>query len=86
MLDFLPEAMREPTVLAIPFFVTMVVLEWVAAWKLEHTEGERPSQRAPDRPHSPVGSYNSRDSRTSLSMGLVSIGTSAAWKLLGLLV
>lgn len=85
MLDFLPEAMREPTVLAIPFFVTMVVLEWVAAWKLERTEGLRPSQHGPDRPHSPTGSYNSRDSRTSLYMGLVSIATSAVWKLLGLL-
>ncbi|MYR07669.1 C-5 sterol desaturase [Gordonia sp. SID5947] len=84
MLDILPEAMREPTVLAIPFFVLMVALEWTAAWKLEHTETERPSRRR-ERSSGPPGSYNARDSRASLLMGLVSIGTSAAWKLLALL-
>uniref|UniRef100_UPI003D8C4FFA sterol desaturase family protein n=1 Tax=Gordonia sp. B7-2 TaxID=3420932 RepID=UPI003D8C4FFA len=84
MLDFLPEAMREPTVVAIPFFVTMVVLEWVAAAKLEHTETQRPSQREV-RESSAAGTYNWRDSRASLQMGLVSIATSAGWKALGLL-
>lgn len=84
MLDFLPEAMREPTVLAIPFFVVMLTLEWLAAWRLEHTETERPSQREV-RASSEPGTYNWRDSRASLSMGLVSIATSAGWKLLGLL-
>jgi sterol desaturase/sphingolipid hydroxylase (fatty acid hydroxylase superfamily) len=84
MLDFLPEAMREPTVVAIPFFVTMVALEWLAAWKLDHTDIERPSSRT-DGTLSERGSYNSRDSRASLLMGLVSIATSAGWKALALL-
>lgn len=89
MLDFLPEAMREPTVLAVPFFVTMVALEWWAAWKLDHTDRERPSQRAQSagtqRLSAEPGTYNPRDSRASLLMGVVSIGTSAAWKALALL-
>ncbi|MGV9826895.1 MULTISPECIES: sterol desaturase family protein [unclassified Gordonia (in: high G+C Gram-positive bacteria)] len=76
MLDLLPEAMREPTVIAIPFFVTMLVIEWCAAAKLEHDEGEQ---------RSPAGAYERRDARASLSMGVVSIATSAAWKFLGLL-
>ncbi|MGC5258075.1 sterol desaturase family protein [Gordonia sp. DT218] len=84
MFDFLPQAMREPTVLAIPFFVLMVVLEWVAAWKLEHTETDRPSQHGTGVA-APRGSYNARDSRASLLMGLVSIATSAGWKVLALL-
>ncbi|AZG47014.1 sterol desaturase family protein [Gordonia insulae] len=84
MLDVLPEAMREPTVLAIPFFVLMLTLEWVAAWKLEHTEVDRPSERATRTPAAP-GSYNTRDSRASLLMGVVSIATSAGWKSLALL-
>lgn len=89
MLDFLPEAMREPTVLAVPFFVAMVALEWWAAWKLDHTERDRPAQRAhlhgTRRSSSAPGSYNIRDARASLLMGVVSIGTSAAWKALALL-
>ncbi len=84
MFDFLPEAMREPTVLAIPFFVAMVALEWTAAWRLEHIESDRPSQRDRAVPTTP-GAYNTRDSRTSVLMGLVSIVTSAGWKLLALL-
>ncbi|MFW0783735.1 sterol desaturase family protein [Gordonia sp. CPCC 206044] len=84
MLDFLPDAMREPTVLAIPFFVLMVALEWTSAWKSEHIENRRPSQEDMRTPSTP-GTYNPRDSRTSLLMGLVSVGTSAGWKILGLL-
>ncbi|MEE4025473.1 sterol desaturase family protein [Gordonia sp. PKS22-38] len=84
MIDLLPEAMREPTVLAIPFFVVMVGLEWWAAWRLDHTDHERPSQRA-QRVPAERGTYNPRDSRASLLMGVVSIGTSAAWKALALL-
>lgn len=77
MLDLLPDPMREPTVLAIPFFVTMLAIEWFAAWKLEDADGD-------GRP--PRGAYEKRDARASLSMGVVSIATSAVWKLLGLLV
>ncbi|WP_040518437.1 sterol desaturase family protein [Gordonia neofelifaecis] len=72
MLDFLPEPMREPTVLAIPFFVLLLALETYAASKLEHDENGsgRPAK----------GAYDGRDARASIWMGVVSIGTSAAWK------
>ncbi|MFW0793127.1 sterol desaturase family protein [Gordonia sp. CPCC 205515] len=46
MLDALPEAMREPTVLAIPFFVLMVALEWWAAWKLDRGRYDARDSRA----------------------------------------
>ncbi|KNA91279.1 sterol desaturase family protein [Gordonia sp. w5E2] len=77
MLELLPDPMREPTVLAIPFFVTMLAIEWFAAYKLEESD---------DEGRAPKGAYEKRDARASLSMGVVSIATSAAWKLLGLLV
>ncbi|GAA3949006.1 sterol desaturase family protein [Gordonia caeni] len=76
MLDFLPAAMREPTVLAIPFFVLMLGLEFFAAAKLEDTDEEG---------RAPKGSYFSKDTKASLLMGVVSIGTSAATKVVALL-
>ncbi|MFM9379199.1 sterol desaturase family protein [Gordonia sp. VNK21] len=78
MLDFLPEAMREPTVIAIPFFVVMLGLELFAAARLEHDEesGGRPAR----------GAYQAGDARASLLMGLISIGTSALSKFLTLFV
>ena len=79
MLDSLPEMMREPTVVAIPFFVTMLTLEAVAAWKLEHDDSDQA-----DDGRRPRGAYDFRDARASLLMGLVSIGTSAFWKFLAL--
>lgn len=75
MLDFLPEPMREPTVLAIPFFAVLLLLETYAAAKLEREDGD-------GRP--PKGAYERRDARTSILMGLVSIGTSAFWKFVAL--
>ncbi|UEA61020.1 sterol desaturase family protein [Gordonia otitidis] len=77
MLDLLPDPMREPTVLAIPFFVAMLAIEWFAAWKLEDSDADG---------RAPRGGYESRDARASVSMGIVSIATSAVWKLLGLFV
>ncbi|WP_440713518.1 sterol desaturase family protein [Gordonia sp. FQ] len=75
MLDFLPAAMREPTVLAIPFFVLMLGLEFFAAARLEdHDDEGRP----------PKGSYYGKDTRASLWMGVVSIGTSALSKFIAL--
>ncbi|ALG86457.1 sterol desaturase family protein [Gordonia phthalatica] len=76
MLELLPEAMREPTVVAIPFFVTMLSLEAFAAWKLDREDD------ADGRPAK--GAYEFKDARASLLMGLVSIGTSAFWKFLAL--
>ncbi|OUC77012.1 sterol desaturase family protein [Gordonia lacunae] len=92
MLEFLPEPMREPTVLAIPFFVTLLAIEWFAAAKLEHDEHEPTGDGAAEaeavrRPgQAPPGAYDSRDARSSVSMGLVSIATSTFWKFLGLLL
>jgi sterol desaturase/sphingolipid hydroxylase (fatty acid hydroxylase superfamily) len=73
-LDFLPPQMRDPVLFAIPFFLLLLTVEWAAARKLEHLE---------DRPA--TGGYHARDARTSISMGLVSIATMGAWKLLALL-
>ncbi|UZF56424.1 sterol desaturase family protein [Gordonia polyisoprenivorans] len=96
MLDLLPDPMHEPTVLAIPFFVALLVLEWFAAWKLEDraTDTEATDTEDTDTEdtgpaverRSPVGAYEKRDARASISMGLVSIATSAVWKIAGLLV
>lgn len=76
MLDFLPSVMREPTILAIPFFLVMLGLESFAAAKLETADR---SGRAPK------GSYSGADTKASLWMGVVSIGTSALAKSLALL-
>ncbi|MGB6039975.1 MAG: sterol desaturase family protein [Gordonia sp. (in: high G+C Gram-positive bacteria)] len=90
MLDFLSEPMRDPTVLAIPFFVTMMLLEIFAAVRSERGAGMASGGIDPDgvdpaAPHS-VGAYEGRDARASIYMGLVSIGTSAVWKFLALFV
>ncbi|MFT3716526.1 MAG: sterol desaturase family protein [Gordonia sp. (in: high G+C Gram-positive bacteria)] len=77
MLDFLPAAMREPTVLAIPFFVIMLGLEYFAAAKLEHDE------KTDDGRHE-RGAYDSKDTKASLWMGFVSIFTSAFGKFIAL--
>ncbi|OBY32898.1 sterol desaturase family protein [Mycolicibacter kumamotonensis] len=66
----LPGPMRDPVLFAIPFFLLLLTLEWTAARKLEDLER---------------GSYRSRDAWTSISMGLVSVATTAGWKLLALL-
>jgi sterol desaturase/sphingolipid hydroxylase (fatty acid hydroxylase superfamily) len=78
-LDVLPPQMRDPVLFAIPFFVLLLILEWTAARKLERIEsaGER------SRPLS--GAFHTRDSWASISMGLVSVATTAAWKFIALL-
>ncbi|MFS0896163.1 sterol desaturase family protein [Mycolicibacterium litorale] len=63
--------MREPVLFAIPFFLVLLIVEWTAARRLEHLES---AERAP------AGAYVARDAWTSLSMGLVSVVTMAAWK------
>ncbi|OKH65241.1 C-5 sterol desaturase [Mycobacterium sp. SWH-M1] len=79
-LTVLPPAMRDPVLFAIPFFLLLLVIEWVAARKLEHVVAEQDSQ---DRPG--AGAYLSRDAWASISMGLVSVATMGAWKFLALL-
>ncbi len=75
----LPPQMRDPVLFAIPFFLLLLTLEWAAARKLQHIE----ASAAEARPGS--GAYLARDSWASISMGLVSIATSAGWKALALL-
>ena len=75
MLEYLPKPWLEPTVLAIPFFVLMLGLEYWAAAKLEHDE------KLDDGRHE-RSSYYSKDAKASLWMGFVSIFTSLAGKLL----
>lgn len=78
VLEFLPPPMRDPVMFAIPFFLLLLTIEWTAARRLEHVdpaEGDR----------APAGAFHTRDAWTSVSMGLVSVATTAGWKLLALL-
>src|SRR6185312_11715961 len=82
----LPEQMRDPVLFAIPFFLLLLTLEWTAARKLAHIAAERPEGTDdPARSRPASGAYLARDSMASISMGLVSVATSAAWKTLALL-
>ncbi|PYE20672.1 sterol desaturase/sphingolipid hydroxylase (fatty acid hydroxylase superfamily) [Williamsia limnetica] len=76
----LPQPLRDPVALAIPFFLLLLVIESAAARVLERREGLNTDLERP-RP----GAYRSADARASISMGLVSIGTMAIWKGLALL-
>src|ERR1700741_984406 len=72
--------MRDPVLFAIPFFLLLLILEWTAARKLERLETAAAEQARPaSRAHL------ARDSVASISMGLVSIATTAGWKTLALL-
>ncbi|PQM48449.1 hypothetical protein C1Y40_01328 [Mycobacterium talmoniae] len=73
-LSVLPEQMRDPVLFAIPFFLLLLILEWLAARKLEQLE-----------PRPAAGAYLARDAWASISMGLVSVATTAGWKFLALL-
>ena len=75
-LDVLPPQMRDPVLFAIPFFLLLLILEWIASRKLERLEED-------DR--DPSGAYLKRDAWASISMGLVSIATTGVWKGLALL-
>ncbi|WP_199256029.1 sterol desaturase family protein [Mycolicibacterium mengxianglii] len=75
VLAVLPPQMRDPVLFAIPFFLLLLTIEWTAARKLEHLEDNRPA----------AGAYVTRDAWASLSMGLVSVATTAGWKFLALL-
>ena len=78
-LSALPVQMRDPVLFAIPAFLSLLILEWTAARKLRSLENV-------DDPNRPVsGAYLARDSWASISMGLVSVATTAAWKFVALL-
>ncbi|MGA5465504.1 sterol desaturase family protein [Mycobacterium sp. NPDC050041] len=74
-LDVLPPQMRDPVLFAIPFFLLLLIVEWTAARKLEDARDGR----------APAGAFHSRDAWASISMGLVSIATTGAWKFAALL-
>ena len=49
-LDVLPPQMRDPVLFAIPFFLLLLIVEWTAARKLEHSNrtcGPAGRRRAP---------------------------------------
>jgi sterol desaturase/sphingolipid hydroxylase (fatty acid hydroxylase superfamily) len=78
VLDFLavlPAQMRDPVLFAVPFFLLLLIIEWTAARKLEQLDADR----------TPSGAYLRRDALASISMGLVSVATTGAWKFLALL-
>ena len=83
VLSAMPSPMRDPVLFAIPFFILLLALEWTAARKLEDADTVSGSGAEPGRPA--AGAYLSPDARASITMGLVSIATMAAWKFLGLL-
>ncbi|ANH39750.1 Fatty acid hydroxylase superfamily protein [Nocardioides dokdonensis FR1436] len=84
--DALPEALRDPVALAAPFFVLMIGLEALAALLLEDDEQPAGERRTSDGRAAPRrGGYERRDALTSLTLGVVSAATMAAWKGLGLL-
>ena len=76
----LPAQMRDPVLFAIPFFLFFLTLEWTAARKLERIEAAAAAGQRPA-----TGAYLTRDSVASISMGLVSVATTAGWKSLALL-
>ena len=73
--DVLPPMMHDPVTYAIPFFLIMLIIEWVSAGKLVHDEAER----------APAGSYLRPDAWASIKMGLVSIATSGVLNAVALL-
>jgi sterol desaturase/sphingolipid hydroxylase (fatty acid hydroxylase superfamily) len=73
--DVLPPLMHDPVIYAVPFFLLLLIIEWVAARKLAHVEGERP----------PSGAYRKPDAWASIWMGLVSVGTSGILNFIALL-
>ena len=82
-LSVLPPQTRDPVLFAIPFFLLLLVLEWTAARKLERIESDGADAAHVQRPG--PGAYLARDAWASISMGLVSVATTAGWKALGLL-
>ena len=88
-LSALPAQMRDPVLFAIPAFLTLLILEWTAARKLERLENAGDSAvggAAAGQPSRPLcGAYLANDSWASISMGLVSVATTAAWKFIALL-
>jgi sterol desaturase/sphingolipid hydroxylase (fatty acid hydroxylase superfamily) len=70
----LPPLMHDPVMYAVPFFLLLLVIEWAAARTLAHDE-----QRAP------AGASSRPDAWASISMGLVSIGTSGVLNFVALL-
>ena len=64
--DVLPPLMHDPVTFAIPFFLVLLIIEWVSAGKLVHDEAERAT----------AGAYLRPDAWASIKMGLVSIATS----------
>jgi len=83
-LDVLPPQMRDPVLFAIPFFLLLLIVEWTAARKLDGLTDAREEPTAADE-RSPAGAYLQRDAWASISMGLVSIATTGAWKFVALL-
>ncbi|GAA4116726.1 sterol desaturase family protein [Nocardioides fonticola] len=77
----LPEPLRDPVALAIPFFLLAVILEAGAAALLDDDRPEA-ERVAPDgRPLPLRGAYERHDAMASMLMGLISVGTTSVLKL-----
>ncbi|MGV0816065.1 sterol desaturase family protein [Mycolicibacterium boenickei] len=67
--------MHDPVTFALPFFVLLLIIEWTAASRLAHTEGDR----------APAGAYLKSDAWASIWIGLVSVVTSGMMNSVALL-
>jgi sterol desaturase/sphingolipid hydroxylase (fatty acid hydroxylase superfamily) len=84
--ESLPEPLRDPVALAVPFFVFFVVVEALAAALLVDAEPGPAVRVAADGRAMPVpGGYARQDSRASISMGAVSVATMAFFKFIALI-
>ena len=82
----LPEPLRDPVALAVPFFVALVVVEALAARFLEDERPESERVGPDGRVVPATGGYDRADATASLTMGAVSVVTLTAWKALALVV
>lgn len=83
--DAVPEPLRDPVALAVPFFVLFVAVEGLAAYLLEDERPEEQRRAADGRAMPLPGGYSRPDALASITMGAVSVATMTAWKSLGLL-
>lgn len=78
------EPLRDPVTLAVPAFVAFVLIEWAVA--IARARSESPANPDSGTRATPArGGYAARDAVASISMGVVSIATFAAWKAIALI-
>ena len=82
--ESIPEALRDPVALAVPFFVVFIAIEGFAAYLLEDDRPEEDRRATDGRALSLLGGYHRGDALASIAAGAGSVVTMSLWKLLGL--